>query len=68
MALLERETSQSSQAEQRPPLPVRKFTVAEYQQMAEIGLLGPGDHVELLEGWILPKMVHNPRHDYSLSP
>lgn len=48
---------------QRPPLPVRRFTVAEYRRLAEVGILGEHERVELLEGWIVPKRVHNPPHD-----
>lgn len=45
-----------------PPLPVRRFTVAEYERLAEIGVLTPDDRVELLEGWIVPKMSIDPPH------
>ena len=46
-----------------PPWPVRKFTVAEYHQMIQAGILTENDTVELIEGWIVPKMPHNPPHD-----
>jgi Uma2 family endonuclease len=46
-----------------PPLPVRRFSVAEYHRMIEAGILTEDDPVELLEGWIVPKMPHNPPHD-----
>ena len=46
-----------------PKGPVRKFTVAEYHRMIEAGVLTEDDAVELLEGWIVPKMPHNPLHD-----
>ena len=46
-----------------PPLPVRRFSVAEYHRMIDIGLLTENDPVELLEGWIVPKMPHTPSHD-----
>jgi len=46
-----------------PPFPVRRFTVAEYQHLTEIGLLQEDDSVELLEGWIVKKMTKNPLHD-----
>jgi Uma2 family endonuclease len=49
-----------------PPLPVRRFTVAEYQKLGECGLLTEDDDVELLEGWIVPKMNRNPRHDATI--
>jgi Uma2 family endonuclease len=46
-----------------PPLPTRKFTVAEYHRMLETGILTEDDAVELLEGWIVPKMPRKPPHD-----
>ena len=49
--------------DQPPPVPIRRFTVAEYQRLGETGILNENDRVELLEGWIVPKMVHNPPHD-----
>jgi Uma2 family endonuclease len=52
---------------QIPPVPVRRFTVAEYHRMILAGVLGPDDRVELLEGWIIPKMPRNPPHDAVLS-
>ena len=51
------------QSSERPPFPVHRFTVAEYQRMGELGILTEDDHVELLEGWIVPKMHRNPPHD-----
>ena len=47
----------------RPPFPVRRFSVDEYHRLVETGVLGTDDRVELLEGWIAPKMSHSPRHD-----
>jgi hypothetical protein len=44
-----------------------RFSVAQYQQMVQTGILGPDDHVELLEGWIVQKMSRNPPHDYTLN-
>jgi Uma2 family endonuclease len=46
-----------------PPFPVRRFTVDEYHRMMQAGILTENDPVELLEGWIVPKMPHNPPHD-----
>lgn len=46
-----------------PPFPVYRFTVEQYHRMIETGILTEGDRVELLEGWIVPKMPHNPPHD-----
>jgi Uma2 family endonuclease len=46
-----------------PPLPVRRFSVAEYHRMIESGILTDEDQVELLEGWIVPKTARTPPHD-----
>jgi Uma2 family endonuclease len=40
--------------------------VAEYRQLAGAGVLNENDRVELLEGWIVPKMIHNPPHDSAI--
>jgi Uma2 family endonuclease len=39
------------------------FTVEQYHRMIAEGLLTADDRVELLEGWIIDKMPHNPPHD-----
>lgn len=46
-----------------PPFPVRRFSITEYHRMVRAGVLSENDRVELLEGWIVPKMTHNPSHD-----
>jgi Uma2 family endonuclease len=51
----------------RPPMPIHQFTVEEYHRMIEAGILTEDDRVELLEGWIVPKMARNPPHDSTLS-
>jgi Uma2 family endonuclease len=48
---------------QPPPYPVRKFTVSEYHRLIQMCVLSEDDPVELLEGWIVPKMPRNPPHD-----
>lgn len=45
-----------------PPYPVHRFSVAEYHRLVETGLLDEDARVELLEGWIVPKMPHSTRH------
>jgi Uma2 family endonuclease len=47
-----------------PPWPLRRFTVAQYQRLGQVGILMPEDRVELLEGWIVEKMNHGPLHGY----
>lgn len=53
--------------QQPPPFPVRRFTVEEYHALMETGLLTDDERVELLEGWIVPKMNHNPLHDSTVN-
>jgi Uma2 family endonuclease len=43
-------------------LGVRLFTAAEYQQMAELGILGEDERVELIEGRILQMTAKNVNH------
>jgi Uma2 family endonuclease len=40
--------------------------VEEYRRMGESGILTEDDRVELLEGWVVPKVIHNPRHDATI--
>lgn len=49
------------------PLPHYRFTVKQYHRMIQTGVLTENDRVELLEGWIVPKMPHNPPHDGTIS-
>src|SRR5436309_11138107 len=42
---------------------IYRFSVAQYERMAELGILGPEDKVELLEGYVVLKMARNPPHD-----
>lgn len=49
-----------------PPWPVRRFSVAEYRRLGECGVLSPDDRVELLEGWIVPKMNQHPAHGFAV--
>src|SRR5262249_47133779 len=45
------------------PYPVWRFSVRGYHGMIQAGILTEDDQVELLEGWIVPKMPHKPPHD-----
>ncbi len=60
-------TTQPSAAVNEQPFPVRRFTVDEYHRLGEAGVLTEDDRVELLEGLIVTKMIHNPPHDTSLA-
>lgn len=46
------------------PLPIYRFSVEQYHQMGESGVLTPEDSVELLEGWIVKKLDKRPLHGY----
>jgi Uma2 family endonuclease len=50
-----------------PPIPVHRFTVAQYHRMIATGVLAENDRVELLEGWIVDKMPQNPAHAGTIS-
>ena len=41
---------------------LRTFTVSEYHAMIEVGILGPADRVELLEGIWIKKLEEGPPH------
>jgi hypothetical protein len=41
----------------------RRFSVAEYHKLIEIGILTEDDNLELLEGYLVLKMARNPPHD-----
>jgi Uma2 family endonuclease len=44
----------------------RRFSVAEYHQLTEIGVLTENDNLELIEGYLVHKMARNPPHDSTL--
>jgi Uma2 family endonuclease len=41
----------------------RRFTVNEYHKLIEIGVLTENDTLELLDGYLVGKMPHDPIHD-----
>src|SRR5579872_4886321 len=41
----------------------RRFSVAEYHRLIELGILTEDDNLELLEGYLVHKMARNPPHD-----
>ena len=45
-----------------PPRSVHRFTIGEYERLTKIGFFNPGDRSELIDGWLVDKMAHNPRH------
>lgn len=45
-----------------PTFPIQKISVARYHQMIERGVYSEDDKVELIEGYIVPKMSQKPPH------
>lgn len=45
-----------------PGLPVYRLSAAQYEAMLEAGILDPEERLELLEGWLVPKMTKNAPH------
>lgn len=41
---------------------LRHFSIAEYEQMGELGVVVESDRVELLDGWLVQKAVKTPAH------
>lgn len=48
-----------------PPYALRRFSVDEYHKMIDAGWFDD-ERVELLEGWIVRQMGHNPPHDVAV--
>jgi Uma2 family endonuclease len=49
------------------PLRTRRFTVAEYYRMAEVGILAPEERVELIDGEIIAMAAIGSRHAATVS-
>jgi Uma2 family endonuclease len=45
-----------------PPEPVFRVSVSQYHEMSQAGILREEDRVELLDGWLVRKMVIKPAH------
>ena len=50
-----------------PPFPIRRYSVDEYHKMIETGVLTENHRVELLHGWLVPKMTVNPPHNFAVT-
>lgn len=46
-----------------PPAPLHRFSVEDYHRLLQAGVFAEDEAVELLEGWIVQKMVRSPLHD-----
>ncbi len=49
-----------------PDLPLYRISVEQYHQMIQAGVLREGERLELLEGWLVPKMTINPPHSVAI--
>ena len=45
-----------------PTLPIYRLSVAQYHAMIQTGILTDDDPVELIRGWLVPKMPKHPPH------
>ena len=45
-----------------PPRSVHRFTIDEYERLTKIGFFNPEDRSELIDGWLVDKVAHNPQH------
>ena len=45
-----------------PPLPVCRLGVDQYEEMIRAGIVTKDSRIELLDGWLVPKMTKNPPH------
>ena len=59
---LPRDTLPSEQSPDVPSVPIWRLTVPQYHQLLQAEILKCGDPIELLEGWLVPKMTKNPPH------
>ena len=50
-----------------PTFPVMQFTLERYHESIKLGALGPSDKLELIDGWLVPKMPQNTAHATSLA-
>ena len=48
-----------------PDEPVYGLSVEAYHALLEAGILEGGDPIELLEGWLVPKMTKGPKHEHA---
>lgn len=48
-----------------PPFPVYRISVQQYHQMVDAGILTTEDRIELIDGWMVPKMGKNAAHIFA---
>src|SRR5258706_13809024 len=65
MAVDTQQRSRSRRVLAVPTDPIWRLSIDQYHRMIQAGILTDDDAVELLEGWLIPKMPKNPRHRLS---
>lgn len=48
-----------------PPEPIARITVGQYHAMLDAGVFAQDEQVELLEGWMFPKMAKKANHRFA---
>jgi len=48
-------------------LPIRRFSVSEYQMMGEKGILSDDEHIELIDGVIIQMSVEGTKHSFIIT-
>jgi Uma2 family endonuclease len=48
-----------------PDLPIYRLSVKQYHQMIDAGIFASDERVELIDGWLVPKMSKNPPHSHA---
>jgi Uma2 family endonuclease len=62
MSVIEQTPDILEQRAALPPVSVWRLSVEQYEEMVRAGILTEDDPVELLDGWLVPKMPKNPSH------
>lgn len=56
--------SEMQAPEEKATVPTRPITVAEYHRMGQLGIIGPDERVELLDGELIQMLPIGPEHAY----
>src|SRR5262249_56066299 len=62
-----RRSRRTVRAMESPQLPLWRLTRARYDQIVDAGILGPEDHVELLDGLLVAREPQGERHTIVLA-
>jgi Uma2 family endonuclease len=60
-------TAAASAAAEEDEVRIRPITVAEYYRMGEVGIIGPEERVELLDGQLIAMPQIGPEHSYGVT-